>query len=45
MKKSWMLILHDTGTTEPVFDELKEFIKTKAEAAQKKTVYDKEYTI
>jgi len=40
-----MLNSHDTGSTEPVFDELKEFIATKAEAAQKKTVYDKEYAI
>jgi hypothetical protein len=44
-KKGWRLSSHDTGTTEPVFDELKDFITTKAEAAQKKTVYDKEYAI
>ena len=36
---------HDTGTSEPIFDELKDFITTKAEAAQKKTVYDKKYAI
>jgi hypothetical protein len=44
-KKEWRLSSHDTGTTEPVFDELKDFITTKAKAAQKKTVYDKEYAI
>ena len=44
-KKGWRLSSHDTGTTEPVFRELKDFIATKAEAAQKKTVYDKEYAI
>jgi len=44
-KKKWRLSSHDTGIKEPVFDELKDFITTKAEAAQKKTVYDKEYAI
>jgi hypothetical protein len=44
-KKDWRLSSHDTGTTDPVFKELKDFIATKAEAAQKKTVYDKEYAI
>src|SRR5436190_13952427 len=44
-KKGWRLSSHDTGTTEPVVDELKDFITTKAGAAQKKTVYDKEYAI
>ena len=37
-KKGWRLSSHDTGIAEPVFDELKDFITTKAEAAQKKTV-------
>ena len=44
-KKSWRLSSHDTGTKDPVFDELKDFIKMKAEVVQKKTVYDKEYSI
>ena len=44
-KKGWRLSSHDTGTTEPAFNELKDFITTKAEAAQKKTVYDKEHAI
>jgi Protein of unknown function (DUF4100) len=44
-KKDWRLSSHDTGATDPVFKELKDFIATKAEAAQKKTVYDKEYAI
>jgi hypothetical protein len=41
-KKSWRLSAHDTGTNDPVFDELKEFILTEAQAAQKETVYSNE---
>jgi hypothetical protein len=41
-KKSWRLSAHDTGINDPVFDELKEFILTEAQAAQKETVYSNE---
>src|SRR5208282_733184 len=41
-EKDWHLSSHDTGTKEPNFDKLKEFILKKAEATQKKTVYDQE---
>jgi hypothetical protein len=38
-KRNWRLSTHDTGTTEPNFGELREFILTEAKAAQKETVY------
>jgi hypothetical protein len=41
-KKSWRLNTHDTGTNDPVFDELKEFILTEAQATQKEIVYSNE---
>ena len=44
-KKSWRLSSHDTGTQEPNFDELKEFVITEAKAAQKQTVYNSERAI
>jgi len=44
-KKSWRLSAHDTGTEEPDFDELKEFVLTEAKAAQKQTVYNNERAI
>jgi hypothetical protein len=44
-KKKWRSSSYDTGINEPIFEELKDFIGTKAEAAQKKTVYDKEHGI
>lgn len=33
---------HDTGSKDPEFDKLQKFVLTKAEASQKKTVYDQE---
>jgi len=41
-RKNWRLSSHDTGTIEPDFTELKDFIVTKAQAAQKCTVYNAE---
>ena len=41
-EKDWHLSSHDTGSKEPEFDKLKDFILTKAKAVQKKTVYDQE---
>jgi hypothetical protein len=38
-KKSWRLSAHDTGSTDPDYDELKEFVLTEAYAAQKEFVY------
>jgi hypothetical protein len=32
-KKKWRLSSHDTGINEPIFEELKDFIATKAEAS------------
>ena len=45
IKKRWRLSSHDIDITESVFDELKDFIATKTEIAQKKIVYDKKYVI
>ena len=45
MKKDWRLSSHDTGTEEPDFDDLKQFIIGKAQLAQKQIVYDKERAI
>jgi hypothetical protein len=36
------LSANDTGSKEPSFDELKEFVLMKLQASQKKTVYEKE---
>jgi hypothetical protein len=44
-KKSWRLSAQDMGTVDPDFDELKEFVLTEAQVAQKQTVYDKEREI
>src|SRR5437762_9498143 len=44
-KKSWRLSSHDTGTEEPNFEELKQFVLLEAKAAQKQTVYNNERTI
>jgi hypothetical protein len=41
-KKAWKLSAQDTGTVEPVFEELKKFLVEEAQARQKETVYDKE---
>ena len=41
-KKDWRLSSHDTGSREPDFDDLKQFIVGKAQLAQKQIVYDKE---
>jgi hypothetical protein len=41
-KKSWRLSTHDSGTTDPNYDELKEFVLQKAMAAQKEVVYSSE---
>ena len=41
-KKDWRLSSHDTGTKEPDFDDLKQFIIGKAQLMQKQIVYDKE---
>ena len=38
-KKNWRLSAHDTGTVEPNFDELRQFVLTEAKAAQKEVVY------
>jgi hypothetical protein len=45
MKKSWRLSAQDTGATEPVFEELREFVIKEAQSKQKETVYDKEHRI
>jgi len=37
--------LNDTGTSEPNFAQLKDFILTEAKAAQKETVYNAERSI
>jgi len=44
-KKSWRLSVQDTGTTDPVFEELREFLIEEAQTRQKETVYDKERRI
>jgi hypothetical protein len=44
-KKSWRLSAQDMGTVDPNFDELKEFVLTEAQVAQKQSVYDKEREI
>ncbi len=44
-KKSWRLSAHDTGTQEPDFGELKEFVLPEAKPAQKQTVYNSERAI
>src|SRR5207248_3350989 len=44
-KKSWRLSSHDTGTEEPNFDELRQFIIGKAQLVQKQIVYNKEKAI
>jgi hypothetical protein len=44
-KKSWRLSAQDTGATEPVFEELREFVIKEAQSKQKETVYDKERRI
>jgi hypothetical protein len=41
MKKSWRLSAQDMKTVDPNFDELKEFVLTEAQVAQKQSVYDK----
>ena len=41
-KKAWKLSAQDTGTVEPVFEELKKFLVEEAQARQKESVYDKE---
>jgi hypothetical protein len=41
-KKSWRLSTHDSGTTDPNYDQLKEFVLQKAVAAQKEVVYSGE---
>ena len=44
-KKSWRLSAQDTGTVEPVFEELRKFVVEEAQTRQKETVYDKERRI
>ena len=44
-KNSWRLSSNDTGTSEPNFAQLKDFILTEAKAAQKETVYNTERSI
>jgi len=44
-KKSWRLSTNDSGTTDPNFNELKAFVLTEAQTAQRLTVYDKERTM
>jgi Protein of unknown function (DUF4100) len=41
-EQDWHLSSHDTGSKDPEFDKLQKFVLTKAEASQKKTVYDQE---
>jgi hypothetical protein len=41
-KKSWRLSTHDSGTSDPNYDELKEFVLQKAVAAQKEVAYSGE---
>jgi hypothetical protein len=41
-KKDWRLSADDTGSKKPSFDELKEFVSTKARAVRMKEVYEKE---
>jgi len=41
-KQDWKLSSHDTGSTDPDFDELKKFILAKAQTAKRKVVYNKE---
>jgi len=44
-KKSWRLSAQDTGTVEPIFEELRKFVVEEAQTRQKETVYDKERKI
>lgn len=41
-KKSWRLSTHDSGTSDPNYDKLKEFVLQKAVAAQKEVAYSGE---
>jgi hypothetical protein len=41
-QEHWKLSSHDTGTTDPDFAKLKEFILDRAETAKRKIVYNKE---
>ena len=44
-KKAWRLSAQDTGTEEPIFEQLREFVVEEAQTRQKETVYDKERKI
>jgi hypothetical protein len=44
-RQDWRLSSHDTGTKDPDFDQLKQFIIGKAQLAQKQIVYNKERAI
>src|SRR5579862_5966023 len=44
-KKSWRLSSHDTGTANPDFNELKQYVLMEAQAAQKQIVYDTERAV
>jgi hypothetical protein len=44
-KKAWKLSTQDTGTVEPVFEELRKFVFEEAQTRQKEAVYDKERRI
>ena len=44
-KKGWKLSTQDTGTVEPVFEELRKFVVEEAQTRQKEAVYDKERRI
>lgn len=43
-KEGWTLSVHDTGTVDPVFEELADSVLTESKAAQKATVYISERT-
>ena len=44
-KNSWRLSAQDTGTKDPIFEELRAFVAEEAQTRQKETVYDKERKI